>query len=49
VLTRTTPMMHFAERHPLHGFNIAFALAAVWGSLALAAAVYDIGRWIAVW
>ncbi len=42
-------MIHIIDRHSLHGLNIALVLAAMWGGLALAAAVYDIGRWLSAW
>ncbi len=42
-------MIHIVDRHSLHRVDIAIVLAALWGSLALAAAVYDIGRWLSVW
>jgi len=44
-------MIHIVDRHHLHlpALNIALVLAAVWGGLALAAAIYDIGRWLSAW
>ncbi len=42
-------MIHIVDRHPFHGLNIAILLAGLWGSLALAVAIYDIGRWLSAW
>lgn len=42
-------MLHIVERHHLPRLNMALVLASIWGSLALAAAVYDIGRWLSAW
>lgn len=42
-------MINILHRHPLYRVNLALVLAAVWGALALAAAGYDVGRWLAAW
>jgi len=42
-------MIHIVDRHHLHLPNIALVLAVLWGGLALAAAVYDVGRWLSAW
>jgi hypothetical protein len=42
-------MINILHRHPAYRVNMALILVALWGSLALAAAVYDIGRWVAAW
>jgi hypothetical protein len=42
-------MAHLIAWHALPRINLAFVIAVVWGALAVAAAVYDIGRMIAAW
>ena len=42
-------MMHIIERHHLPHLDLALVLAVLWGSLAVAVAVYDIGRWLSAW
>lgn len=43
-------MTLFANKHlHLHLPNIALVLATIWGTLALAATVYDVGRWFSAW
>ena len=42
-------MMHILDRHYLHHFDPALVMASLWGSLAVAVAVYDIGRWLSAW
>lgn len=42
-------MIHIVDRHHLHRVNVALVLVGVWGGLALAATVYDIGRWLSAW
>ena len=43
---------HLVEKEVLVRANVALVLALVWGGLALcavAASIYDIGRWFHVW
>ena len=42
-------MPHVVDRHHLHHIDLAVIIAAVWGSLAVAVAIYDIGRWLSAW
>ncbi len=42
-------MINIVHRYPLPRINLALILVALWSSLALAAAVYDVGRWVAAW
>jgi hypothetical protein len=42
-------MVRVIQRHVFPHINLAIALAIMWGALALAVAVYDIGRWLAAW
>ena len=42
-------MINIVHRYHFHRVNLALVLVAVWASLALAAAAYDVGRWVAVW
>jgi hypothetical protein len=43
---------HLVEKDVLIRANVAVALSVVWGGLgacAIAASVYDIGRWLQAW
>ena len=42
-------MAHVLERLTHPHINPALAIGVVWGALALAVAVYDIGRWLNAW
>jgi hypothetical protein len=42
-------MAHLLAKHPLPHINIALVIALVWASLAVGAAVFDIGRTLQVW
>jgi hypothetical protein len=42
-------MMHIVARHHLPRLDPALAMVVLWGGLAVAVAVYDIGRWISAW
>ena len=42
-------MAHLIAKHALPRVNLAFLIAVIWGALALAAAIYDIGRMLAAW
>jgi len=42
-------MAHLLAKHALPRVNLALAIAIVWGGLALAAAVYDIGHMLTAW
>ena len=43
-------MVHLiVKHHALPRINLAFVIAAVWATLAVAAAVYDIGRMLGTW
>jgi hypothetical protein len=42
-------MAHLLAKHSLPRINVALLVALVWGSLAVAAAIYDVGRMLTVW
>jgi len=42
-------MAHLIARQALPRLNLALVIAIVWGALAIAAAVYDIGQMLAAW
>ena len=42
-------MAQLMEKHALPRVNFALVLGVFWGSLAIAAAIYDIGRWFNTW
>jgi len=42
-------MAHLIAKHALPRINLAFVIAVVWGTLALAVAIYDVGRMLAAW
>ena len=42
-------MAHLIAKHPPPHINVALVIALVWAALAVAAAVYDVGRMVAVW
>jgi hypothetical protein len=42
-------MAHLLTKHPPPHINVALVIALVWATLAVAAAVYDIGHMIAAW
>ncbi len=42
-------MAHLLAKHALPRVDLALAIAIVWGGLALAAAVDDIGHMLAAW
>jgi hypothetical protein len=42
-------MSHLLDWHALHWVDPAAVIVVVWTGLALAAAVYDIGRWLSAW
>lgn len=42
-------MPHLLDRHALHWLDPSLVIVALWGGLAVAATIYDIGRWLSVW
>jgi hypothetical protein len=42
-------MTHLIAWHQLPRINLALVIAVVWGALAVAAAIYDVGHMIAAW
>ena len=42
-------MAHLLARHPLPHINVALIVALVWATLAVAAAIYDVGRMVEAW
>ncbi len=42
-------MAHLLAKHPLPHVNVALLVALAWASLAVAAAVFDIGRMLQAW
>jgi hypothetical protein len=42
-------MIQLAGGRHFPRLNMALVLASLWGGLALAAAIYDIGRWLSAW
>jgi hypothetical protein len=42
-------MPHLLDWHALHWLDPSLLIAGLWAGLALAAAVYDIGRWLSAW
>ncbi len=47
----TTAMVHLLAKHPhlLPHVNVALVIALVWAALAVAAAIYDVGRMLQAW
>jgi hypothetical protein len=42
-------MGHLLAKHPLPHVNIALVIALVWAALAVATALYDVGRMLQAW
>jgi hypothetical protein len=42
-------MAHLIARHALPHINVALVIAIVWAALAVATAVYDVGRMLQAW
>ncbi len=42
-------MAHLLAKHDLPPVNLALLIAVIWGALAVAAAIYDIGHMLAAW
>jgi hypothetical protein len=42
-------MAHLLAKHPLPHVNIALVIALVWATLAVGAALYDVGRMLQAW
>lgn len=42
-------MVHLLAKHPLPHVNIALVIAVVWIALAIAVAIYDVGRMVQAW
>ena len=42
-------MAHLLAKHALPRVNLALVIAIIWGALAIAAAVYDVGHMLMAW
>lgn len=40
---------HAGHWHPPEWINLAVLVASLWLALALATAIYDVGRWLSAW
>jgi hypothetical protein len=46
---RDSLMPHLLDWHALHWLDPSHLVTGLWVGLALAATVYDIGRWLSAW
>lgn len=42
-------MPHLLDWHALHWLDPVHLVVGLWAGLAVAAAIYDVGRWLSVW
>jgi len=42
-------MIHLLDHHAWHPAALPLLVVGLWASLALAASIYDVGRWISAW